>query len=80
MRRQRQGCPGVMGGAPGPSGGCRQRSARDPPAAERNAPRGADEAGAALLMPRLWDELPGARLAHLVHDEILLEMPEHLAE
>jgi DNA polymerase-1 len=34
----------------------------------------------ALLMPRLWDELPGARLAHLVHDEILLEVPEHLAE
>jgi DNA polymerase I-like protein with 3'-5' exonuclease and polymerase domains len=35
---------------------------------------------AALLMPRLWDELPGARLAHLVHDEILLEVPEDLAE
>lgn len=34
----------------------------------------------AMLMPRLWDELPGARLAHLVHDEILLEVPEHLAE
>jgi DNA polymerase-1 len=34
----------------------------------------------ALLMPRLWDELPGARLAHLVHDEILLEVPEALAE
>jgi DNA polymerase I-like protein with 3'-5' exonuclease and polymerase domains len=34
----------------------------------------------ALLMPRLWDELPGARLAHLVHDEILLEVPEDLAD
>jgi len=34
----------------------------------------------ALLMPRLWDELPGARLAHLVHDEILLEVPEELAD
>lgn len=34
----------------------------------------------ALLMARLWDELPGARLAHLVHDEILLEVPEELAD
>lgn len=34
----------------------------------------------ALLMPRLWDELPGARLCHLVHDEILLEVPEALAD
>ncbi len=34
----------------------------------------------ALLMPRLWDELPGARLAHLVHDEILLEVPEEMAD
>ena len=29
-----------------------------------------------MLMPCLWDELPGARFAHLVHDEILLEVPE----
>ena len=34
----------------------------------------------ALLMPRLWDEIPGGRLAHLVHDEILLEVPEDLAD
>jgi DNA polymerase I-like protein with 3'-5' exonuclease and polymerase domains len=34
----------------------------------------------ALLMPRLWEELPGARLSHLVHDEILLEVPQELAE
>jgi DNA polymerase I-like protein with 3'-5' exonuclease and polymerase domains len=33
----------------------------------------------ALLMPRLWSELPGARLCHVIHDEILLEAPEHLA-
>jgi DNA polymerase I-like protein with 3'-5' exonuclease and polymerase domains len=33
----------------------------------------------ALLMPRLWTELPGVRLCHVVHDEILLEAPEALA-
>lgn len=33
-----------------------------------------------LLMPRLWDELPGARVAHLIHDEIILEVPEADAE
>lgn len=33
----------------------------------------------ALLMPRLWSELPGVRLCHVVHDEILLEAPEALA-
>ena len=32
-----------------------------------------------LLMPRLWSELPGVRLCHLVHDEIVLEAPEQLA-
>ena len=31
-------------------------------------------------MPMLWDELPGARLSHLMHDEILLEVPEDLAD
>jgi DNA polymerase-1 len=34
----------------------------------------------ALLMPRLWDEVPGGRLAHLVHDEILLEVPTDQAD
>jgi DNA polymerase I-like protein with 3'-5' exonuclease and polymerase domains len=33
----------------------------------------------ALLMPRLWSELPGVRLCHVIHDEILLEAPEALA-
>lgn len=33
-----------------------------------------------LLMPRLWSELPGVRLCHVVHDEILLEAPEALAQ
>ena len=33
----------------------------------------------ALLMPRLWTELPEVRLCHVVHDEILLEAPEALA-
>ena len=33
----------------------------------------------ALLMPRLWSALPGVRLCHVVHDEILLEAPEALA-
>ena len=33
-----------------------------------------------LLMPRLWDELPGARLAHLVHDEIICEVPTAMAD
>jgi DNA polymerase I-like protein with 3'-5' exonuclease and polymerase domains len=32
-----------------------------------------------LLMPRLWKDLPGVRLCHLVHDEIVLEAPEELA-
>jgi DNA polymerase-1 len=32
-----------------------------------------------LLMPRLWRDLPGVRLCHLVHDEIVLEAPEELA-
>lgn len=32
-----------------------------------------------LLMPRLWRDLPGVRLCHLVHDEIVLEAPEQLA-
>jgi len=32
-----------------------------------------------MLMPRLWSELPGVKLCHLIHDEILLEAPEHLA-
>jgi DNA polymerase I len=35
----------------------------------------------ALLMPRLWDAFGGAvRVAHIVHDEIILEAPEALAE
>lgn len=34
----------------------------------------------ALLMPRLWSELPGVRLCHVVHDEILLEAPEAMAQ
>ncbi len=34
----------------------------------------------ALLMPRLWSELPGVRLCHVIHDEILLEAPEALAQ
>jgi DNA polymerase I-like protein with 3'-5' exonuclease and polymerase domains len=33
----------------------------------------------ALLMPRLWEELPGVRLCHVIHDEIVLEAPEDLA-
>lgn len=33
-----------------------------------------------LLMPRLWSELPGVRFCHVVHDEILLEAPEALAQ
>jgi len=33
-----------------------------------------------MLMPRLWLELPGVKLCHLIHDEILLEAPEHLAQ
>jgi len=33
-----------------------------------------------MLMPRLWSELPGVKLCHLIHDEILLEAPEHLAQ
>jgi DNA polymerase-1 len=37
------------------------------------------KAALALLMPRLWAELPGVRLCHVVHDEILLEAPEALA-
>jgi DNA polymerase I-like protein with 3'-5' exonuclease and polymerase domains len=34
----------------------------------------------ALLMPRLWSELPGVRLCHVIHDEILLEAPEAMAQ
>ena len=34
----------------------------------------------ALLMPRLWSEQPGIRLCHVIHDEILLEAPEALAQ
>lgn len=34
----------------------------------------------ALLMPRLWSELPGVRLCHVIHDEILLEAPEAMAK
>ena len=33
-----------------------------------------------LLMPRLWSELPGVRLCHVVHDEIFLEAPGALAQ
>lgn len=33
-----------------------------------------------LLMPRLWAELPGVRLCHVIHDEIVLEAPEELAQ
>jgi len=33
-----------------------------------------------LLMPRLCSELPGVRLCHVVHDEIVLEAPEDLAQ
>jgi DNA polymerase I-like protein with 3'-5' exonuclease and polymerase domains len=31
-------------------------------------------------MPRLWTELPGVRLCHVIHDEILLEAPEALSQ
>ncbi len=34
----------------------------------------------ALLMPRLWSKLPGVPLCHVIHDEILLEAPEALAQ
>lgn len=34
----------------------------------------------ALLMPLLSSELPGVRLCHVIHDEILLEAPEALAQ
>ena len=34
----------------------------------------------ALLMPRLWSDLPGGRLCHVIHDEILLEAPEARAQ
>lgn len=34
----------------------------------------------ALLMPEIWSELPGICLDHMVHDEILMEAPEALAE
>jgi DNA polymerase-1 len=34
----------------------------------------------ALLMPRIWSELHGVRLCHVVHDEIILEAPEALAQ
>lgn len=34
----------------------------------------------ALLMPRLWSELPGVRLCHVIHDEILLEASEAMAQ
>ena len=34
----------------------------------------------ALLMPRLWPELPGAGLCHVIHNEILLEAPKALAQ
>ena len=34
----------------------------------------------ALLMPRLWSELPGVRLCHVIHDELLLEAPEAMAQ
>lgn len=33
----------------------------------------------ALLLPRLW-EIPGARLLHLVHDEIVIESPADRAQ
>jgi DNA polymerase I-like protein with 3'-5' exonuclease and polymerase domains len=33
-----------------------------------------------LLMPSLWSELPGVRLCHVIHAEILLEAPEALAQ
>lgn len=33
-----------------------------------------------LLMPRLWDLIPGGRLCHLCHDEILLEVPTAMAD
>ena len=31
-------------------------------------------------MPRLWSELTGVRLCHVIHDEILLEAPEYMAQ
>jgi DNA polymerase I-like protein with 3'-5' exonuclease and polymerase domains len=34
----------------------------------------------ALLTPRLWSELPGVRLCHVIQDEILLEAPEALTQ
>lgn len=33
-----------------------------------------------LLMPRLWSELPGVRLCHVIHDEIFIEAPEAMAQ
>jgi len=33
-----------------------------------------------LLMPRFWSELPGVRLCHVIHDEMLPEYPEALAQ
>ena len=31
-------------------------------------------------MPRFWSELPGVRLCHVIHDEMLPEYPEALAQ